>query len=222
MKKLFFAAVCFVLASGMAIAQDFPRFEVFGGYSILKSDTGLDQLEGFEGGEIEIPGFPVDATISNIDASNWQNKGFAASFTYNATGMFGIEAAFRYNTGNVLKMDVTVETVTVPTEVKLKDFAFGAGPKFTFRNSSPLTPFGHVLIGFDKMKIDVSASAEGQSMEAEALSETGLGVTLGGGVDVKVNDNFAVRIVQADYYMTGHMDDTQNNFILSFGAVFGF
>lgn len=218
MKKLFFALVFFALASGMAIAQDFPRFEVFGGYSILKSDTGIDEAEGFEG---EIPIFD-DVAISNIETSNWQKAGFAASFTYNATAMFGIEAAFRYNSGNVLKMDVTVEEVTVPAEAKLKDFSFGAGPKFTFRNSSAVTPFAHVLIGFDNMKVDVSASSMGESMEMEALSETGFGLTLGGGVDVRVNDNFAVRVVQADYYMTNHMDDTQNNFVLSFGAVFGF
>ena len=221
MKKLLIVVALFSLFCVPAFAQDFPKAEIFGGYSILKSDTGLDQTEELSGSDFEIPGFS-DATVSNLDAKNWQLQGFDTSFTYNATAVFGVEASFRYNRGDVLCMDVTVDDVTVPIEAKLKDIAFGVGPKFTFRNDSPVTPFGHVLIGFDNMKIDVSGSSDGQSISVEALSDTGLGVTLGGGLDVKVNDNFAIRIVQADYYMTRHMDETQNNFALSFGVVFGF
>ena len=221
MKRLGFVVAMILCISTLAIAQDFPKVEVFGGYSLLKSDTGVDTAEGLGGIDIPIPGLE-GANISNLNASNWQKKGFAASFTYNATSVFGIEGLVRYNTGNVLDLDVTVQGVTVPLEAKLKDLAVAAGPKFTFRNDSPVTPFAHALIGVDRMKIDVSASALGQSMAVEALSDNSFGLTLGGGIDVKVNDNFAIRLVQADYYMTRHFEDTQNNFALSFGVVLKF
>ncbi len=47
MKKVMFAAVLALLLSGAAVAQDFPRAEVFAGYSMMKlgiSDLNLNSL----------------------------------------------------------------------------------------------------------------------------------------------------------------------------------
>ncbi len=38
MRKLLFVGVLVLAMSGFALAQDFPKFEVFGGYSYLRSD----------------------------------------------------------------------------------------------------------------------------------------------------------------------------------------
>jgi outer membrane protein W len=78
--------------------------------------------------------------------------------------------------------------------------------------------------------------------ENESISETvrthnSLGVALGGGIDIEVNDNIAIRAIQADYFMASHPRDILpdywhgyadtgnkrfNNLSLSFGIVFRF
>ena len=55
-----------------------------------------------------------------------------------------------------------------------------------------------------------------------SLSDTALAAALGGGVDIKLNDAFAIRAVQADYLMTRFLDERQDNLRLSFGVVFRF
>jgi hypothetical protein len=48
-------------------------------------------------------------------------------------------------------------------------------------------------------------------------------MALGGGLDVKINDSWAARIIQADYVMTRFGDSsTQNNARLSFGVAYRF
>jgi opacity protein-like surface antigen len=223
MKRLAFAAVLVLCIASLSLAADeFPKVEVFAGYSLLRADTGLDGAEDLEGFSEVLPDIG-EVTISNVETSKLLKKGFAASFTYNATSILGIEAAFRYNTGDVMNFDLDFDEGPIAAAaLKLSDFSFGVGPKFTFRNSSPVTPFAHVLFGIDKMTMDIEASAEGESEEVELLKDTGYGITLGGGIDVKVNNNFAIRLIQADYYMTRHDETTQNNIALSFGVVFGF
>ncbi len=44
MRKLIFVGVLVLAMSGLALAQDFPKFEVFGGYSYLRSDLGNTDL----------------------------------------------------------------------------------------------------------------------------------------------------------------------------------
>ena len=40
MKKLIFVGIVMLAMSGLALAQDFPKYEVFGGYSYMRSDLG--------------------------------------------------------------------------------------------------------------------------------------------------------------------------------------
>lgn len=222
MKKVV-CVLCFVLFAVPVFAQDFPKVEVFGGYSLIRADLAVEDAEFFEGAEVYVPEYDVYGYISNVESSKLLKEGFIGSFTYNITNAVGIETAFRYNSGDVINFDVTVPGEgSASAAIKLKDIAFGAGPKFTFRNSSSVTPFAHALVGFDNAKLDIRASALGTSVNQEYDSHTGFGLTLGGGLDLNVHDNVAIRLVQADYYMSRHYEETQNNFVFSFGVVFGF
>ena len=210
----------FVLLAVPVFAQDFPKVEVFGGYSLMRADVPIEDLEISEG-DIYIPELGDFATISNLDTSKFLKKGFTGSFTYNITSAVGIEANFRYVKDDIVNFDLTYQGQTVSAGIKLRDIALGAGPKFTYRNSSPLTPFAHALVGFDDVKLNASASFAGNSIDEEVDSHTGFGLTLGGGLDVSISEIITIRLIQADYYMSNHFEDTQNNFLLSFGVVFG-
>jgi opacity protein-like surface antigen len=67
--------------------------------------------------------------------------------------------------------------------VKFHTFMFG--PVVSLRKSELVTPFAHVLVGAARL--------------SDGGSTTGFSMAVGGGLDVKVNSHFAVRLVQADW-----------------------
>jgi hypothetical protein len=81
------------------------------------------------------------------------------------------------------------------------------GVKFTARGER-VSPYAHALTG------GTFVDAFGQG--------TDWVLTVGGGVDVKVNDRVSIRVVQADYTPTLLLDGTRHNARLSTGVVFNF
>jgi hypothetical protein len=67
----------------------------------------------------------------------------------------------------------------------LKFHTFMFGPVVSVRKSELVTHFAHVLVGAARL--------------SDGGSTTGFSMAVGGGLDVKVNSNFAVRLVQADW-----------------------
>ena len=212
MRRILYAAVAIFLLAGVVAAQDFPKVEVFGGYSIARLGFP-DDITG---------ALDLGATLSNVETHRFLKKGFDASLTYNATSVFGIEADFRYNSGDILSANFTVEGVSATGKAKISDFAFMAGPRFAARKNEAVTPFAHALFGVDRGKLSGSGSALGQTINVDAGSDTGFAMALGGGVDVKVHKNMAIRLIQADYYLTKHEGESWNNMALAFGVVFRF
>lgn len=84
-----------------------------------------------------------------------------------------------------------------------------AGPVFSLRKSDKVTPFAHVLVG--------AAVASGGG------TATAFATAVGGGLDVKVNEHVAVRLVQADWLLfhSGGSTDKKNARV-SAGIVFRF
>src|SRR5512145_2064311 len=92
MKILIFLSLLINLAAGSALASDIPQVEVFGGYSVLRLDNpDLSAITYLD----------TAYSAGDINISNFLKDGFSASFTYNATPFIGIEADFRYNSGDI-------------------------------------------------------------------------------------------------------------------------
>jgi hypothetical protein len=88
-----------------------------------------------------------------------------------------------------------------------------AGPRVNFRGGR-VTPFAQVLLG-----------AMWASDAIVLGSKFAFATAAGGGIDVRVSRHFAVRPVQAEYFLTKFRDganDRQNNFRYSAGIVFRF
>ena len=239
MRKLFLAAVCVVLVSCVAVAQDFPNVEVFGGYSLMKLG-GEDMNDTFdyweEGNEEE--------GIS-VSTSKWLKKGFMASAAFNMNEYFGIEANVQYNTGDILDLSIEQNwegTIEIDGKAKMSDFSIMAGPKFALRKHEAITPFFHFLIGMNRVAFDPSFSCswEGEECPAYILeeiqeeahmteaSDKGFGYMIGGGIDVNLGDAVAIRLIELDYLKAYHEmggsegeDEFQmGNMNLAFGIVF--
>lgn len=219
MKKFFIAAVLLLLVSSAAVAQDFPKFEVFGGYQFLKVN-GLD-----EGVQAMSEDFPSNAVIST---PSWLKRGFNASATWNINENFGIEASFLRNSDQILK--ATVASTNSDYQAKLTNSTFLVGPRFAFRKHSVVTPFAHVLLGVNNARVNPSLDVNGVEVDlgenGAEVSNKGFAFAAGGGIDLTLNKLLAVRMVQADYIRANHTIEGQDygldNLSLSFGVVFRF
>lgn len=139
-------------------------------------------------------------------------NGGSGQFSYNATNSFSIVADF-----GGYKFNQTLTTPGGPVTVNGNVFSYLFGPRYTYRGGR-VEPFAQVLFGGAR----ASAGALGVSG-----SDTGFALTAGGGVDIKVSDHFAIRPVQAEYFLTRFgsslgATQSQHNFRYSGGVVFRF
>jgi len=240
MKPLFligFLAACAVCPA--AFAQDYhPEFDIFIGYSLLKVGEfdDVNRVARDLRDDLRDEGYRV-----TLKKSGFLEKGFIMTYTYNVTSNVGLDASFRYNTGSILSAsgkENSDEGVAGSKNVEYKrnDFAFLAGPRYTFRNaSSRVAPFIYGLVGLSRDRISVVESNSGGQSDSSAdslRSHRSLAFAAGGGLDVPVNANWVVRAIQADYYITTHparLNTAQNNedkrfgnINLSFGIVYRF
>jgi opacity protein-like surface antigen len=130
--------------------------------------------------------------------------GWHASVAGNFNDWFGIAGDFSGNYGSPSILGLSVDT-------KVHTYTFG--PRISYRKNEKITPFAHAMFG----GANVRGSAFGVG-----VSESGFAMTLGGGVDAKINDHFAFRVAQFDYVMTRISGDNQHNFRISTGIVIRF
>jgi opacity protein-like surface antigen len=145
---------------------------------------------------------------STAGVSSFSLNGGSASFAYNATSWLSSVADFgAYHNGNILGTG---------TRGTLSTYLFG--PRVSYRHSGRITPFGEVLFG---------VAHTGASIAGAGGSDNSFAMSIGGGVDYKLTDHFAIRPIKVDYLMsrfseTGSGGNTQNNLRASTGIVFRF
>ncbi|NLT31873.1 MAG: outer membrane beta-barrel protein [Acidobacteria bacterium] len=144
-------------------------------------------------------------------------KGVTGSVAFNVNPVFGVVADFRYNQNNIVDFTVSDGLDSVNGNVKVRNLSLMAGPRFSYRGNERVTPFAHALIGLDHIRLSGEAEGEGELMRN---TNNGLGFALGGGLDVNLSESVAIRLIQADYYLTRHEGDSMNNMNLAFGVVF--
>jgi len=223
MKKILFTIVMTMLAVAPAAAlEEIPEFEVFGGYSLLKIGASNNDLRSFQDGI-----YAGGGTWNNNDTSFFLSRGAAGSVAFNLNEYFSIVADGRYNQGDAIKGSFgffspeTLTDIQTPFVLGIKNVSALAGPRVSYRNllDGKATVFAHALAGMDYWRLNCGFTISGEKQRATG-DKAGPGIAVGGGVDVNVNEKIAVRVIQADYYMTRHMEQWMNNVNLSFGIVF--
>jgi hypothetical protein len=154
----------------------------------------------------------IRANSGHEEVKGFGLNGGSASASFNPLRNIGIIADFGgYHIAN---------TGGPPVDANLYTYMFG--PRLTKRGD-PVEPFVQALFG----GAHIGANGLGASPPQSAFA-----MTAGGGIDVKVNDFIAVRIIEADYLMTHFRvytstmpspnATTQNNFRFSTGLVLRF
>jgi len=100
-----------------------------------------------------------------------------------------------------------------PPDINVNTHMFLFGPQFSRRKSQSFTPFTHVLFGV------MHAS---QGYLGISQPKTDFAMALGGGFDLKIHKNIAIRLIQADYIYTPYLNQRQDNIRLSTGIVLRF
>jgi opacity protein-like surface antigen len=177
-----------VLISSFALAQDTtPKVQAFAGYS----------LEHLLRGGPTVTTLGVDLhQITNAFGVATNFNGWTAEGQYNVDRWVGVVAEISGRNGTVLTGASGISGM--PTG---SSYSFLAGPVLSYRTKSRATPFVHVLAGVDRTSQGASTiTGPAPPVSAAATTYNDFAVTLGGGVDYKLAQHFALRVAQLDYY----------------------
>ncbi len=198
MKKLLTAFCLTIITSVCAFAQtadDYNKNEFFVGYSNQQVDRGnYDNFNGAEG-----------------------------SYVRNVSRYFGIKGdvsgSFR-NDSFESSIQIGTTTTTFRGENKDSIYNFLGGVQVKDNASkSRFKPFGHALAGVAHYRSKFESSTNNTNVFGGTFKETGFSAAVGGGLDIKINDRFDFRAIQADYNPTRVNGYWSNNFRFGIGLV---
>ena len=134
--------------------------------------------------------------------------GFNTSLAGNITKHIGIVGEFsRFTLSDSFAVSV-LGRINVDSNVVTYLF----GPRIT-PHRGKVEPFVHALFGGARENDKFSGGI------VDEVTENAFAFALGGGLDIKVNDNFAIRVAQVDYLGDRLGGETANNFRYSVGVV---
>jgi len=139
--------------------------------------------------------------------------GFNLSVAGNISKNFGIVGEFgRYSKSDSLGAIFNDPGLNlIDAHASVQTYLFG--PRFTVRTGKA-EPFFHALFGAARGSAEVSTIGGTQTGAGYAFT-----YALGGGVDIKAHNNFAIRIGQLDYLRARVDDQGLNNLRYSVGVV---
>jgi opacity protein-like surface antigen len=206
-KRLFLLVGFSMFLNITARAQDFPKAEMFGGYSY--GNFG-----------------PVISGAGRTNLNGWN-----ASLGVNMNRWFGLVSDFSGHYGSSNGFIPFPPIPCTPTACGFsfsendKYHSFLFGPQFSLRTKK-LTPFVHALFGGTRLNrsgTETLAPPPPGTTTTSNFSASTMTFAFGGGggADYKFSDKFAWRI-QADYLGTGTQTRTLNNIRISTGLVLHF
>jgi opacity protein-like surface antigen len=146
----------------------------------------------------------TNAIVSNSVSAH----GFNTSLAGNITKHIGIVGEFSRFTLS----DSFAVSVIGPINVDSNVVTYLFGPRITLHRGK-VEPFVHALLGGARENVKLSGGLVDES------TDNAFAFALGGGLDIKVNDNFAIRVAQVDYLGDKLGVETANNFRYSVGVV---
>ena len=145
-----------------------------------------------------------------------------AGYSYAGNGSNGFDVSIAGNLNNWfgLVADVGGQYTRLDDQgftEKIRTHSILFGPRFSLRRGKRAVPFAHVLLGFSHLSTKTNEFGAPLS-----FSDSSWGLALGGGLDVKINDKFAIRALQVDYLRTHFFNETQTKGRISVGVVWRF
>jgi opacity protein-like surface antigen len=193
MKRLLSLAVLLLTFAPTAFAQsdNYKRWEFFGGYSGLNFDN--------LGGDTD------NAVIDEVLGEKNTLRGFTLAATGNFHKYFGAKFDYSFH---VREDNFSRPAGSGTVDTTVQNFLGGIQVKNNLEDGPTLKPFGHALFGVATQKIDLDSPQLPAifGISDFHVNETSFAVTVGGGLDIKVNDRFDIRAIQVDWNMINRGD----------------
>ena len=192
MKQLATLATLILIFATTALAQDdYKKYEFFGGYSALHLDN--------------LAGDTSNAAINDVLGDKQTLRGFNLAAGINFHKYIG--AKFDYSL-HLREDEFTRPAGSGTIDTTLQNFLGGIQIKNNSEDGPTLKPFGHALFGVAVQKVDVDSP---QLPAVFGISdfhtnETSFAMAFGGGLDIKLNKRFDLRIVQIDWNIINRGD----------------
>ena len=205
------------------VAVNAQNTEIFVGFSRQQIETEqfseFDRYAGLTPEQIRVNFGANQAQLEEGFDNTYQAarnlNGVNASVTRYIKGGFGITGDFAYHYA-----DKTHNTPNNPiffedfTRSRRRSLSFVGGPQYKFNKNSKIQPFIRALFGVTHQKNrsgqffnSVGGTNPGgtdQPFETTRLEDNFTAFTAGGGggLDIKINKHFAIRVIQVDYLAT--------------------
>jgi opacity protein-like surface antigen len=192
MKQLAMLATLILILATTALAQDdYKKYEFFGGYSALHIDN--------------LAGDTSNAAINDVLGEKQTLRGFNVAAGVNFHKYIG--AKFDYSL-HLREDNFSRPAGSGTIDTTLQNFLGGIQIKNNSEDGPTLKPFGHALFGVAVQKVDVDSP---QLPAVFGISdfhtnETSFAMAFGGGLDIKLNKRFDLRIVQIDWNIINRGD----------------
>lgn len=182
MLKYILSLTTAVLLSGAAMAQ-----------------TTTTQSSSYSNNEYKKNEFYVGYSQQRGSSDEAKLNGFETSAVHNVSRYVGLKANFTAGFANPKNLSYYSSTPTpglYTAEAKIQNYAVGGGVQFKDNSlsGSRLKPFAHGLVGASFNRVKYSYLGR-----TDKYNDTALTFTVGGGLDVRVKDNFQIRLIQVDY-----------------------
>lgn len=187
-KLLLLLAIILACAPGGFAQSDYSSWEFFIGYAHERAINGGDRLDA-QGRAINANG-----TTSPVDFPNKRlpHNGVTGEVVANVHKNIGLVGNF---SATFTDHDFQDRLSGRSFNAQIARYTLLFGPRFNWRNSSPLIPFAHALFGATRYNADFA----NDDFTCPDTTETAFAMALGAGLDIRASDRIDVRPIQVDY-----------------------
>lgn len=158
---------------------------------------GLLLLLPLTGKAQEVAAMELYGSYSHLRIEEIPHHGWNLTFGPNLNNNLGLMVELSGHYGSITER---VFGADIKTESRIHSVLMG--PRMFETVSDKWTPYAQALLGVNHVDVVAKGTIPGTTTTASVSDgDIGLGLALGGGLDMKINDAFALRIFQADYYI---------------------
>ena len=192
MKRLVTLATLILVSTITALAQDeYKKYEFFAGYSALRIDN--------------LAGDTDNPVVDDVLGEKQTLRGFNHAGVYNFHKYIG--AKFDYSL-HLREDEFNRPLGSGTVDTTLQNILGGIQVKNNAEDGPTFKPFGHALFGVAVQKVDVDSPNLPAVFGISDFhtNETSFAMAFGGGLDIKLNKRFDLRVVQIDWNIINRGD----------------
>ncbi|HEX5876542.1 MAG TPA: outer membrane beta-barrel protein [Pyrinomonadaceae bacterium] len=180
-----------LLSATAAVAQDYRKWEFFGGYSAMTFDNLGDDTDS--------------AAVNDLLSERNTLRGFELAITRNFHKYVG--AKFDYSL-HLREDEFSRPAGNGTIDTTLQNFLGGIQVKDNSEDGPRFKPFGHALFGVANQKLDVDSPQLPAVLGISDfhVNETSFAMAFGGGLDIRLTDRIEIRAVQVDWNIINRGD----------------